>query len=146
MTPNERDIVYIFNHSANTVEQCRVVSTDFGQDGQCLLYGLSSKDSFIAEAGDMYESAEMCLEDEARKIDEEYASQYDTFNSMEMILLHALHAGSTGKQLGELELKAMVNRASEFMGADVALALNKYNKLMSGDKKKKTTERRFENA
>lgn len=142
--PKERDIVFIFNHATNVVEQCRVVAADFGNDGQCLLYGMDSKESYIAEASDMYESAEQCLEDEARKIDEEYISQYDTFDSMELILLHALYMSSSGKQLGPLELKAMVNRASEFMGADVALALNKYTKLMN--KKKKPEERRFENA
>ena len=43
MAPKEFDIVYIFNHNSDTVEQCRVVVTDFGSDGQCLVYGLTSE-------------------------------------------------------------------------------------------------------
>jgi hypothetical protein len=145
MTPNEGDIVYIFNHSVGNVEQCRVIATDFGKDDQCLLYGLNSQNNYIAEADDMYASAEECLEDEARKIDEEYISHYETFDSLEMILLHALYMGSIGKQIEPLELKAMINRASQFMDADVADALNKYTKLMNKNKKK-SNERGFENA
>lgn len=145
VTVNERDIVFIFNHSTNNVEQCRVVATDFGHDGQCVLYGMDSKASYIAEATDMYESADACLMDEARKIDEEYGFHYETFNSMELILLHALHAGSIGKQLGQLELKAMINRATEFLDIDVASALDRYVDLMNCDKEK-STKRGVENA
>jgi hypothetical protein len=146
MTPNERDIVYIFNDSTKNVEKCRVVATDFGRDGQYLLYGMNSKDNFIAEQSEMYKSHDECLEDEARKIDEEYLSQYNLFDSMEMILIHALHVGSAGEKLKELELKAMVNRASEFMGIDITTALDKYNKLMNNDKKKTMAERRLDYA
>jgi hypothetical protein len=141
MTLNERDIVYIFNHNTNNVEQCRVVAKDFGEDDQCLLYGLSSESHFVAAPIDMYESAEICLQEEARKIDEGYMTHYETFDSMEMVVLHALYAAMTGTKLDNLEIQALVHRASEFMRVDIRGSLDKYVKSMEKESGKKTKKK-----
>lgn len=138
MTPNERDIVYIFIKNAGVVEQCRVVAKDFDDNGRYLLYGLNSKASFVASADEMYSSANECLRETSKKKDNEYTSYYSEFDSLEMVLLHSLYAGMTGKKLEELELFALINRASEFMNADVLSALEKYAKVMEKENKRKT--------
>ena len=65
---------------------------------------------------------------------------YETFDSMEMVVLHALYASMTGKKLDNLEIQALVHRASEFMRVDIRGSLDKYVKSMekeSGKKPKK---------
>ena len=137
MSPKERDIVYIFVHNAGVVEQCRVVANNFSDDGKYLLYGLNSKAHFVADPNDMYESFDACMKATSKKNANEYAIYYDAFDSMEAVLLHSLYAGMTGKKLEELELLALINRASEFMGVDVMSALEKYAKISSKKKSKR---------
>lgn len=138
MAPNERDIVYILNNNLKTVEECRVVEKDFGSDGHCLVYGLNSEMHFVAAPLDMYESPEECLQEEARKIDEGYMTHYETFDSMEMVVLHALYAAMTGTKLDNLEIQALVHRASEFMRVDIRGSLDKYVKVMEKGSEKKS--------
>ena len=142
MTPNERDIVYVFIHDSGSVEQCRVVEKDFGREGQYLLYGMDCKSHFVVDIKDIYETSNECLAEEARKIDEEYVAQYNTFDSMEMVVLHSLYAAMTGAKLDNLTVQAMVHRASEFMGVDIRNSLDKYVKAMEkeGTKKSKKKE------
>jgi hypothetical protein len=141
MSPKERDIVYIFVHNAGIVEQCRVVANNFSDDGKCLLYGLNSKAHFVADPNDMYESSDACMKATSKKNADEYAIYYDAFDSMEAVFLHSLYAGMTGKKLEELELLALINRASEFMGADVMSALEKYAKSMEKESKSKSKKK-----
>lgn len=141
MKVNERDIVYIFNHNSDIVEECRVVATDFGSEGQCLAYGLNSETHFVATPLDMYASPDECLQEEARKIDEGYMTHYETFDSMEMVVLHALYAAMTGTKLDNLEIQALTHRASEFMRVDIRSALDKYVKMMEKGLEKKTKKK-----
>jgi hypothetical protein len=128
MHPNEGGVVHIFNHTKGIVEQCRVVAQDFGEEGQCLLYGLDSKDNFVAKADEMYESYEICLQEEARKMDEEYVAYCESFDSTESILLRALYANMMGVKIPELELKAIIHRSSQIIGLDMEKALKMYVK------------------
>ena len=141
MTVNERDIVYIFNHNSEVVEQCRVVEVDFGGDDQCLVYGLNSQAHFISTISDMYETPEECLHAEAKKIDKCYMSHYETFDSMEMVVLHALYAAMTGTKLDNLEVQALIHRASEFMRVNIRDSLDKYAKVMDKENSKKSKKK-----
>lgn len=137
MNPSERGLVYIFVNSTGVVEPCSIVVTNFDDNGQCLLYGLNSKANYIANVSEMYESSEECMRETTKKHDAEYALHYDAFDSIEAVLLHSLYAGMTGKKLEELELLALINRASDFLGADVLSALEKYAKAMEKENKRK---------
>lgn len=128
MHPNEGDTVHILNHTKGIVEQCRVIAQDFGEEGQCLLYGLDSKDNFVAKADEMYESYDICLQEEARKMDEAYVSYCESFDSVESLLLRALYANVIGVKIPDLELKAMMHRSSQIIGLDMEKALKTYVK------------------
>jgi hypothetical protein len=126
MTPNEGDIVYIFIHSASTVEQCKVTAKDFAHDGQCLVYGLTSKASFVVDYDDMYASAEECAHSTAKKHKEEYDGYYNEFDSLETLLLHLINSAINSGKHGNIEITAIINRASEFTGADMKATVEKY--------------------
>ena len=141
MAPKEFDIIYIFNHDSDTIEQCRVIATDFGGEGQCLVYGLTSKTHFVTGVTDMYKSPEECLHEEARKIDEGYMAHYEAIDSMEIVVLHAIYAAMTGTKLDNLEIQALIHRASEFMQVDVRSSLDKYVKAMEKENCKKSKKK-----
>jgi hypothetical protein len=128
MCPKNEGIVYISHNGS--IEQCKIVEKDFGKDGQHLLYGLKSMDNYIATDDELYHSAEECAVKTKEKMTEKYAEYYQAFDSIETVILHILYASAQGLNLNDLELMALTNRTSEFLGKDMQMALIEYQNKM----------------
>lgn len=137
------DMVYIYLRQDGVVEQCQIRDTNFFDENQYLLHGMSGRGEYVARADELYGSAEECLKCATEKRAAEYKRHYDELDSMEALFLHLLWSAIDSGKHDDMEIAAMIDRASECVGVNIGPAVEQYVKAMEQEKKAATESFEF---
>ena len=125
MKIEEGALVYCMLNNIPT--QCKVHYIGFGGDNIHLLTSLPDNQAFIAETIDLAETAEECKKNYDERVYNEYHLYYDALTSQSAIVLHLLSSSVEGRKIEGIELKAVKDRAAEFIQINIDDYLSEIN-------------------
>lgn len=109
--------------------QCKVVAYGFGGDDSYLISSLVDQQLFVANAIELADTAEECHANYVNRRNKEYALHYESIGTKEALLLHLLHASVNGRQIKDIELEAVTDRASELMQMNIKEYISELNEM-----------------